>query len=59
MAGKRGRGVCGGGDDGDGERRWMIAKHSACVLHADAQYFKDKLWGGWEENCYYVMLFLL
>ena len=25
-------------------------KYYTCVIHADAQYFEDKLWGGWEEN---------
>ena len=31
------------------------SKYYTCVIHADAQYFKDKQWGGWEENGYYVM----
>ena len=34
--------VCDGGGGDGGKRRWMIAKYSTCVLHADAQYFKDK-----------------
>ena len=50
----------GGGGDGGGERRWIIANIlPTCVLHADAQYFKDKIFSGREENCYYVMLALL
>ena len=34
--GGRGRGVCdGGGGDGGGERMWMIAQYSKCVVYAD------------------------
>ena len=43
-----GGGGDGGGGDGGGERRWMMATYSTCVLHAVAQYCKDKL--GWEKK---------
>ena len=52
--GRRGRGVRVVG--GRRKLRCIQAKYSTCVPNADAQYFKDKLRGGWEQNRFFVML---